>query len=227
MTATAAGRSGIVDKRRHYSPSGLHSSASAMRTRIGGHGTRPIWRLPARPSASSWTSVSRRTAACSSRTGSTSRCMGSRTRSCAPRGIRRWPKTARPLTRDPAPPGYRGSRARDDVDRLFASFLALGRVRRPWVTYVDDGFLWLEEYPEPSRSSDHTANGFTRGVRDLRLLPVHPRPGRTADPECEPTTMRHHVADFRVPGGVSKSPPRGRRSSTTTCSSGSRGSCRR
>ena len=104
------------------------------------------------------------------------------------------------LHRDTEEAGFR-----DDADRLFASFLTLGRGPDPWVTYVDDGFLWLEEYPEPTTPSDHTANGFNFAVfgiydyyqatRDLAALQIL---------RASLTTMRHHVADFRVPGGVSR-----------------------
>jgi hypothetical protein len=104
------------------------------------------------------------------------------------------------LHRDTEEAGFRA-----DADRLFASFLTLGRGSDPWVTYVDDGFLWLEEYPEPTTPSDHTANGFNFAVfgiydyyqatRDASALQVL---------RASLTTMRHHVADFRVPGGLSR-----------------------
>lgn len=104
------------------------------------------------------------------------------------------------LHRDTEETGFR-----DDADRLFASFLALGRGPDPWVTYVDDGFLWLEEYPEPTNPSDHTANGFNFavfGIYDYYQSTHDPAALRILNASL--TTMRHHVADFRVPGGVSK-----------------------
>lgn len=104
------------------------------------------------------------------------------------------------LHRDTEEAGFR-----DDADRLFASFLTVRRGPDPWVTYIDDGFLWLEEYPEPTTPSDHTANGFNFavfGIYDYYQATREPAALRIL--RASLTTMRHHVADFRVPGGVSR-----------------------
>lgn len=93
-----------------------------------------------------------------------------------------------------------------DADLLFNSFKHLGRGSSPWVAYVDPArYLWLEEYPEPSTPSDHTANGFNFAVFGL-----YDYYQETKDPAAlqilrgSLTTFRHYVASFRRPGTYSK-----------------------
>jgi D-glucuronyl C5-epimerase C-terminus len=94
----------------------------------------------------------------------------------------------------------------EDARLLFATFQHLGRGKDPWVTYVDGGhYLWLEEYPEPTNPSDHTANGFNFAVfglydyyeetHDASALKVL---------RASLTTMRHYIAQYRIPGSYSK-----------------------
>ena len=94
----------------------------------------------------------------------------------------------------------------EDARLLFASFQHLGRGKDPWVTYVDGGdYLWLEEYPERTNPSDHTANGFNFAVFGLYDFYEE-----THDPaalkvlRASLTTMRHFIADYRIPGSYSK-----------------------
>jgi hypothetical protein len=49
------------------------------------------------------------------------------------------------------------SRWRDAADQTFESFLASPQPDQPWVTVVDGGLLWFEEYPWTPL--DHTVNG--------------------------------------------------------------------
>ena len=93
-----------------------------------------------------------------------------------------------------------------DADLLFDSFRHVGRGPSPWVTYVDeDGYLWLEEYPEETTPSEHTANGFNYAVFGL-----YDYWAETHDPtalqilRASLTTMRHYVAQYRIPGSYSK-----------------------
>ena len=105
------------------------------------------------------------------------------------------------LHRDTGNPVYRA-----DADLLFRSFKHVGRGTKPWVTYIDaDRYLWLEEYPEATTPSDHTANGFNFAVFGL-----YDYYQETHDPyalqvlRASLTTMRHHVSAYRRPGTYSK-----------------------
>jgi len=104
------------------------------------------------------------------------------------------------LYRDTADPVFR-----TDADLLFRSFRHVGRGTNPWVTYIDAGrYLWLEEYPEPTTPSDHTANGFNFAVFGL-----YDYYQETHDPyalqvlRASLTTMRHYVSAYRRPGTYS------------------------
>jgi hypothetical protein len=105
------------------------------------------------------------------------------------------------LYRDTANPAYK-----TDADLLFKSFKHVGRGSNPWVTYIDAArYLWLEEYPEPTTPSDHTANGFNFAVFGL-----YDYYQETHDPyalqvlRAGLTTMRHYVSAYRRPGTYSK-----------------------
>lgn len=51
---------------------------------------------------------------------------------------------------------------RTAADMTFNTYLVRPAAGRPWGTYVIDGLLWLEEYPNPSRVlGDRTYNGHT------------------------------------------------------------------
>ncbi len=92
-----------------------------------------------------------------------------------------------------------------DADLLFASMNQLGRGSSPWVTYVAAGYVWLEEYPEPTTPSDHTANGF-----NFALFGLYDYYQETKDPAAlqllqgSLTTMRHYISAYRRPGTYSK-----------------------
>lgn len=50
------------------------------------------------------------------------------------------------------------SKYRRLAQRTFQSFLYFYKTHKPWITCVDDGFLWFEEYPQ--EHFNHTLNGF-------------------------------------------------------------------
>jgi hypothetical protein len=89
---------------------------------------------------------------------------------------------------------------------LFESFKHLGRDTNPWVTYIDDGrYLWLEEYPEPTTPSDHTANGFNFAVFGLYDYYQETHDAYALQVlRASLTTMRHYIAAYRRPGSYSK-----------------------
>ena len=62
---------------------------------------------------------------------------------------------------------------RGAADLTFNTFLVRPAAGRPWGTYVVDGLLWLEEYPNPTElRGDRTYNGHTfsaYGLWDFRL----------------------------------------------------------
>jgi hypothetical protein len=86
--------------------------------------------------------------------------------------------------------------------RVFRSFQRLGQQRRPWVAYVDGGYLWLEHYPR--RRPGHILNAHLHAV-----FGIYEYWQATRSPEARRvllgavTTMRHHAGRFRRPGGVS------------------------
>ena len=82
------------------------------------------------------------------------------------------------------------------------SFRRLGRVTRPWVAYVTNRRLWLEEYP--SATPTHVLNGFNFalfGLYDYERLTRD----RTARDLLRGAlrTIRSYGTTYRVPGGVS------------------------
>ena len=82
------------------------------------------------------------------------------------------------------------------------SFRRLGRVTRPWVAYVVNKRLWLEEYP--SATPSHVLNGF-----NFALFGLYDYERLTRDPAARDLlrgalrTMRSFGTTFRVPGGIS------------------------
>jgi D-glucuronyl C5-epimerase C-terminus len=93
---------------------------------------------------------------------------------------------------------YWADRAREAA----MSFRRLGRVTQPWVAYVLNNRLWLEEYP--SATPTHVLNGLNFaifGLYDYERL--------TRDPAALDLlrgalrTVRSFGTTFRVPGGIS------------------------
>jgi hypothetical protein len=90
----------------------------------------------------------------------------------------------------------------DAARDVFESLVQLGRRSDPWVTWVEDRYLWIEEYPDDP--PDHTLNGFVfaiYGIYDFYAI--------TGDVGAERlyqaglTTLEAHLPEFRNPGGVS------------------------
>jgi hypothetical protein len=92
---------------------------------------------------------------------------------------------------------------RTAADATFASFLRAGPQARPWTVAVDDGFLWLEEWPH--RPLDHALNGhvfaawglyeYYRQWRDERALEMF---------RGAVTTVVAHIDEYRRPGWLSR-----------------------
>jgi hypothetical protein len=82
------------------------------------------------------------------------------------------------------------------------SFRRLGRVTKPWVAYVLNRRLWLEEYP--SATPTHVLNGF-----NFALFGLYDYERLTRDPAARDLlrgalrTVRSFGTTFRVPGGIS------------------------
>jgi D-glucuronyl C5-epimerase C-terminus len=85
---------------------------------------------------------------------------------------------------------------------VLLSFRQLGPGARPWIAYVANSDLWLEEYPS-SRPS-HVLNGF-----NFALFGLYDYQRLTGDPgahqllEAALATMRRRAVAYRVPGGLS------------------------
>jgi hypothetical protein len=84
----------------------------------------------------------------------------------------------------------------------FMSFRQLGPRDGPWVSHVQDGFLWLEEYP--ARPPTHVLNGHIHA-----LLGIYEFERLTRDPasrqllEAALTTVSRNAHRYRVRGGLS------------------------
>lgn len=82
------------------------------------------------------------------------------------------------------------------------SFRRLGRVTKPWVAYVVNRRLWLEEYP--SATPTHVLNGF-----NFALFGLYDYERLTRDPAALDLlrgalrTIRSFGLAYRVPGGIS------------------------
>lgn len=82
------------------------------------------------------------------------------------------------------------------------SFRRLGRRTQPWVAYVVNRRLWLEEYP--SATPTHVLNGF-----NFALFGLYDYERLTRDPAARDLlrgalrTIRSYGTTYRVPGGVS------------------------
>ena len=89
----------------------------------------------------------------------------------------------------------------DSADLTFRSLELLGPGSEPWVDYVEDGYLWLEEYPT---DKDHTLNGYL-----FALFGLYDYWNETGDARAEQlllgsvTTIREYIAQYRHPGGMS------------------------
>jgi hypothetical protein len=83
------------------------------------------------------------------------------------------------------------------------TFRRLGTSIRPWVAYVRQNRLWLEEYP--SATPTHVLNGF-----NFALFGIYDYERLTRDPAANDLlrgalrTIRTYGAAYRVPGGVSR-----------------------
>ncbi|QLG28808.1 hypothetical protein HUG10_15225 [Halorarum halophilum] len=92
----------------------------------------------------------------------------------------------------------------DLADRTFASLVPSGGSERskPWVSLIEDGHYWIEEYP--SEVPAHTLNGKMFGIYGLYEYWCHS--GRE-DVEtwllAALTTISDRIEEFRVPGGLS------------------------
>jgi hypothetical protein len=82
------------------------------------------------------------------------------------------------------------------------SFRRLGRVTQPWVAYVLNSRLWLEEYP--AATPTHVLNGF-----NFALFGLYDYERLTRDPAAKDLlrgalrTIRSFATTYRVPGGIS------------------------
>jgi hypothetical protein len=88
-------------------------------------------------------------------------------------------------------------------DRIFRSFMRLGKSRPTWMAYVDaQRYLWLEHYP--LRRPDHVLNAHMHAIFGL-----YEYWQATRSPEAQRvlkgaiTTMRNNAARYRRPGGLS------------------------
>lgn len=93
-----------------------------------------------------------------------------------------------------------------DARLIFGSFRTIGRGSVPWVTYITTGrYLWLEEYPERTTPSDHTANGFNFAVFGLYDYYQETRDAKALHIlRASLTTMRRYVSAYRIPGSYSR-----------------------
>jgi D-glucuronyl C5-epimerase C-terminus len=90
----------------------------------------------------------------------------------------------------------------DDAQAVFRSFRQLGPGSRPWVAYVVNGDLWLEQYP--SSRPTHVLNGFnfaTFGLYDYERLTRDPAAHQLLQGAL--STLRRQAGRYRVPGEVS------------------------
>jgi hypothetical protein len=90
-----------------------------------------------------------------------------------------------------------------DARAVFTSFVVLGIRPGPWVTWVEDRYLWLEEYP--GSTPDHTLNGFLFalfGIYDYYEVSGSPSAQRIF--QAGLTTIDHYLTAFRNPGGISR-----------------------
>jgi hypothetical protein len=90
----------------------------------------------------------------------------------------------------------------DAAREVFRSFLRLRRGPGPWVAYVDDGYLWLEHYP--NAHPDHILNAHMHalfGLYEYWDLTRSPRARRVLEGAI--TTMDDNLRRYRRAGGVS------------------------
>jgi len=90
----------------------------------------------------------------------------------------------------------------DAARRIFASFAVVGMRSKPWVSWVERRYLWLEEYP--GKPPDHTLNGFIfalYGIYDFYEVTHSAAAARVFQGGL--TTVRHYLPEFRNPGGIS------------------------
>ena len=90
----------------------------------------------------------------------------------------------------------------DDATRIFRTFEVVGQRTAPWVVWVEDQYLWLEEYP--GSPPDHTLNGFIfalYGVYDYYVITRSDAASRLF--RAGLTTIDRYLPEFRNPGGIS------------------------
>jgi hypothetical protein len=90
----------------------------------------------------------------------------------------------------------------DAARRIFASFAVVGMRSKPWVSWVEGRYLWIEEYP--GKPPDHTLNGFIfalYGIYDFYEVTHSAAAERVFQGGL--TTVRHYLPEFRNPGGIS------------------------
>jgi hypothetical protein len=88
--------------------------------------------------------------------------------------------------------------------QLFRSFQRSGPTDRPWVSRVSNrNELWIEEYPIRSRP-DRVLNGFMFAIYGLyEFWQLTRTPASRHYLEGALTTLKRHVMEYRVPGGIS------------------------
>jgi hypothetical protein len=85
----------------------------------------------------------------------------------------------------------------------FSAFLVKGPGKGAWLTDVDHGYLWFEEWPKPIL--DHTINGFGFGIMGVYEYWRAFGDDRARQLFCGATTTLLHVfPDFRKAGWVSR-----------------------
>jgi hypothetical protein len=86
---------------------------------------------------------------------------------------------------------------------VFRAFLQAGPVKAPWLTAVDDGYLWFEEWPKPTL--DHTLNGHIFAVLGVYEYWRVFGDERARALFCgSATTVRRYLPEFRRPGWASR-----------------------
>ena len=91
----------------------------------------------------------------------------------------------------------------DAATGAFSAFLVKGPRKGAWITDVDHGYLWFEEWPKPIL--DHTINGFGFGALGVYEYWRVFKDDRAEQLFCGATTTLLHVfPEFRKPGWVSR-----------------------
>ena len=92
----------------------------------------------------------------------------------------------------------------ESADQVFKSFTNF-RGNGPWTVDIDEnGYYWIEEYPNPNAASDHVLNGFIYGlygVYDYYSLTGNIQSRAILNASL--LTLKHYLPDFRNPGQIS------------------------